>query len=160
MRVIAAAVPCLALAFTPAFAQAERSAPAAALVAELHRRVNEYRNVAGCPELRWHEAAARVAESHSRDMATRDYFDHVSPEGIDLQKRLLAGGVTWRGAIAENIALTARGPDVVIELWIDSPPHRENLDFCDFTYHGLGLHRDRWTQVLLERPHGTGDDHD
>jgi uncharacterized protein YkwD len=85
-------------------------------------------------------------------MSRRDYFDHFTPEGTDLHGRMLAGGVTWQGSIAENIALTVRGPDIVIELWMDSPPHRANLLDCSFTHHGLGLFRDRWTQVLVERP--------
>lgn len=119
---------------------------------ELHERVNEFRIIAGCPPLEWHEPTARVAGAHSEDMARRDYFDHVSPEGVDLVDRLLAGGVTWRGSVAENIALTVRGADVVIELWVDSPPHRANLEECTFTHHGLGLFRDRWTQVLVEDP--------
>jgi uncharacterized protein YkwD len=123
-------------------------------LAELHRLVNVHRQAAGCESLRWHEATARVAEAHSADMSRRDYFDHVTPEGTDLFRRLLAGGVTWQGSIAENIALTVRGPELVIELWMDSPPHRANLLDCSFTHHGLGLFRDRWTQVLIERPQG------
>lgn len=85
-------------------------------------------------------------------MATREYFDHLTPEGTDLSRRLMAGGVRWLGLIAENIALTAQGPAVVIELWVDSPPHRTNLENCIFTHQGLGVFRDHWTQVLVERP--------
>lgn len=121
-------------------------------LSELHHLVNEVRLAAGCEALRWHEPTARVAEAHSKDMATRDYFDHLTPEGTDLSRRLLAGGVSWRGSIAENIALTVRGPEIVVELWVDSPPHRANLEDCSFTHQGLGVFRDRWTQVLIERP--------
>ena len=121
-------------------------------LADLHQLVNVHRRAAGCEALGWHEATARVAEAHSADMSRRDYFDHFAPEGTDLLRRLLAGGVTWQGSIAENIALTVRGPATVIELWMDSPPHRANLLDCSFTHHGLGLFRDRWTQVLIERP--------
>ena len=124
------------------------------LLSELHRLVNGHRRAAGCEELEWHEGTARVAEGHSTDMSRRDYFDHVTPEGTDPSERLLAGGVTWHGSIAENIALTVRGPETVIELWLDSPPHRANVEECSFTHHGLGLYRDRWTQVLVERPDG------
>ena len=119
---------------------------------ELHRLVNAHRRDAGCRELRWHEGAARVAEAHSADMSRRDYFDHVTLEGTDLSRRLLKGGVTWHGSIAENLALTARGPETVIDLWVDSPTHRAILEECSFTHHGLGLFEDRWTQVLIERP--------
>ncbi len=123
-------------------------------LAELHLLVNHQRVAAGCEPLRWHEPTARVEEAHSRDMARRAYFDHLTPEGTDLSERLLAGGVTWHGSIAENVALTVRGPETVMELWMDSPPHRSNLEDCSFTHQGLGLYVDRWTQVLVEQPSG------
>jgi len=122
------------------------------ILAELHELINEHRVEAGCPPLRWHEPTARVAEAHSTDMARRDYFDHVTPEGTDLSQRLLAGGVAWRGSIAENLALTVRGPEVVLDLWLSSPPHRANIEECAFTHHGIGLFEDRWTEVLVEDP--------
>lgn len=121
-------------------------------LAELHQLINEHRAEVGCPPLLWHEPTARVAEAHSIDMARRDYFDHVTPEGTDLSRRLLAGDVAWRGSIAENLALTVRGPDVVLELWLGSPPHRANIEECAFTHHGIGLFEDRWTEVLVEDP--------
>jgi uncharacterized protein YkwD len=121
-------------------------------LSDLHQLVNQRRRATGCEALEWHEATARVAEAHSADMSRRGYFDHFTPEGTDLHGRMLAEGVSWQGSIAENIALTVRGPDIVIELWMDSPPHRANLLDCSFTHHGLGLFRDRWTQVLVERP--------
>jgi len=141
------------LAFPPLSAAQEAGDDAVGeSLARLHRLVNLRRVAAGCEPLKWHEPTARVAEAHSRDMSRRAYFDHVTPEGTDLSQRLLAGGVTWRGSIAENIALTVRGPATVIELWMDSPPHRSNLEDCSFTHEGLGLFIDRWTQVLVERP--------
>ncbi len=118
----------------------------------LHDLVNARRQDAGCEPLQWHEATARVADAHSADMFHRDFFDHLTPEGKDLYRRLITGGVRWRGVIAENIALTVGGPQTVIDLWMESPPHRANIENCTFTHEGLGLFRDRWTQVLVERP--------
>ena len=139
---------------SPSAAQPADDSGVSLALLELHELVNEHRRAAGCEALLWHEPTARVAEAHSRDMATRDFFDHLTPEGTDLSRRLVAGGVRWRGSIAENIALTAQGPEIVIELWVDSPPHRANLENCIFTHQGLGVFRDRWTQVLIERPRG------
>ena len=132
---------------------AEEPAPTGS-VGELHLLVNQRREAAGCAALRWHEPTARIAEDHSRDMALRDYFDHVTPDGTDLAARLLSGGVTWRGSIAENIARTPAGAVSAVELWMDSPPHRASIESCEFTHHGAGVFRDRWTQVLVETPGG------
>ncbi|MBT8462145.1 MAG: CAP domain-containing protein [Gemmatimonadetes bacterium] len=123
-------------------------------LSSLHDLVNERRRDAGCEPLQWHEPTARVAEAHSADMFHRDFFDHLTPDGRDLYRRLISGGVRWRGVIAENIALTVRGSQTVIDLWMESPPHRANIEDCTFTHEGLGLFRDRWTQVLVERPRG------
>ncbi len=155
-RSVAAALVVLArlAAPLPSPAQSAEESIVSREISELHRLVNVHRRAAGCEALEWHEATARVAEAHSTDMSRREFFDHVTPEGTHLSERLLAGGVTWSGSIAENIALTVRGAEVVIELWMDSPPHRENIEDCAFTHQGLGLFRDRWTQVLIERPRG------
>ena len=131
-------------------ADRDASAPPADLQL-LHLEVNRHRASVGCTKLEWHGAAARVAEGHSRDMAARDYFDHVSPEGTDPGRRLLSAGVSW-SAVAENIALTPAGPESALELWLDSPPHRENIERCEFTHHGVGAHGDRWTQILVQQP--------
>jgi uncharacterized protein YkwD len=139
---------------SPAPAQTPGEFTVERAVSELHDLVNTQREALGCKALLWHEPTARVAEAHSADMSARDFFDHFTPEGTDLYRRLLAGGVTWRGSIGENIALTSQGPEIVIELWMQSPPHRANILNCTFTHEGLGLFRDRWTQVLIERPGG------
>lgn len=127
-------------------------------VRELHALVNRHRMAVGCEALRWHGPSARVAEDHSRDMETRDYFAHVTPEGRGLAERLLAGGITWHGAIAENLARSPAGPESVLAMWLDSPPHRAAIETCSFTDQGIGRFRDLWTQVLIEdaRAGGSG----
>jgi uncharacterized protein YkwD len=121
-------------------------------LAALHALLNRHRTTAGCPPLAWHEPTARVAEAHSKDMALTDYFDHVSPDGLDPGQRLLAGGVTWHGLVAENLAWTPAGAMSAGEMWLDSPPHRANIERCEFTHHGIGAYGDRWTQVLVQNP--------
>src|SRR3990167_5148283 len=49
--------------------------------------VNEERVEAGLQPLTWNDNIAEVAEDHSEDMATRDYLDHYSPEGISPAQR-------------------------------------------------------------------------
>lgn len=119
---------------------------------EAHAMLNRHRDRVGCTPLQWHAPTARVAEEHSRDMATREYFDHISPDGSDPARRLLAGGVTWHGYSGENIARTPAGPRSAAELWLDSPPHRENVERCEFTHHGIGGYDGRWTQILIQEP--------
>lgn len=120
--------------------------------ARLHELVNRHRASVGCLPLRWHTAAASVAEARSADMITRRYFDHVTPDGRDVFDQLADAGVEAWGSTAENIALTQAGAASALEMWRDSPPHRRSLDNCSFTHHGLGERGGVWTQILLAHP--------
>ncbi len=103
---------------------------------EVLARVNDHRargadcgragNFAAAPALAWHDALFVAASGHSADMAARDYFAHVSPEGTDSGDRVTAAGYRW-SAVAENIA---GGPTSVAEViagWIDSDGHCANV---------------------------------
>jgi uncharacterized protein YkwD len=114
----------------------------------LHDLVNALRDRSGCPPLGWSAKLAAVARAHSRDMASRDYFDHAAPDGSLPADRLERAGIRSWGAVAENIALTPAGPASAFELWRDSPPHRRNLLYCAFTVHGIGRSGDLWTEDL------------
>jgi uncharacterized protein YkwD len=121
---------------------------AARRVADL---VNRHRASRGCPALTWDDGAARVAQAHSQDMAARRYFSHTSPEGRSPFDRLDAAGIRWSTA-AENIAQDPRGPDAVVRAWLASPGHRENIENCRLTRHGVGLSGDRWTHLFYTPP--------
>lgn len=123
-------------------------APTASPAAEMAALVNRHRAAAGCPPLVWLDGAARAAEAHSDDMARRNYFSHVSPDGDGLVERLDREGVSIRMA-AENIALDPGAPALVLGGWLRSPPHRQNLDNCRYTHHGVGERAGRWTHVFV-----------
>jgi uncharacterized protein YkwD len=119
------------------------------LVADMVALVNAHRRSRGCPELQWLDPAAEAAQGHSNDMALRDYFDHVSPEGQRPWDRLRARGVGYR-MIAENIAFTpGMSARETLAGWLQSPGHRQNLDNCAYTHHGIGLREARWTHLFV-----------
>jgi uncharacterized protein YkwD len=123
------------------------SGPAA--VQEMARLVNEHRQARGCGPLAWLQPAADAAQGHSADMARRNYFDHVSPEGQRPWDRLVARGVSYR-SMAENIAWTPeQGARQTLQGWIESPGHRHNLENCAYTHHGIGLQNAYWTHVFV-----------
>lgn len=126
------------------------SAPAggASPVVEMAALANRHRASAGCPPLAWLEGAARAARAHSDDMARRNYFDHVAPEGTGFPERLAREGVRLRMA-AENIALDPGTPAQVLAGWVRSPGHRRNLENCAYTHHGIGVRGAYWTHVFV-----------
>jgi uncharacterized protein YkwD len=134
-------------------AQPAETGPTEPDLAQAHQLINRHRASVGCDTLAWHEPAAEVAGTHSRDMSDRGFFDHVNPDGIGPGGRLLAAGVTWTGYAAENIAQTPAGATSAGEMWLDSASHRENIERCEFTHHGIGGYDDLWTEVLIQDPH-------
>lgn len=97
--------------------------------------------------LKYDPALSVVANKHSLDMASRNYFDHVSPEGQDLVNRLESGHICCTLA-GENIAFRSIGLSSIYlvlrsqhEGLMDSPAHRANLLNPEFTYVGIGIIR-------------------
>jgi len=121
-------------------------------VERLHDLINMHRETIGCPSLAWHAGAATVAQDRSADMDNRNYFDHKSPEGRTFIQELEDARIETRGSMGENIALTQAGPASALELWVDSKPHRENLENCAFTHQAIGESSGFWTQILLAHP--------
>ncbi len=84
------------------------------------------------------EAASGVATAHSTDMATRDYFEHTTPEGVTPGTRLTNGGVKWY-ACGENIAAGYTDPYETINGWYNSEGHRKNILNGRYLYLGVGF---------------------
>lgn len=87
------------------------SAELARLVAQEPLALNEYLTVA--------------ARAQSLDMAERDFFDHVNPDGLDPTQRAQAAGYT--GTAGENIAAGYSSIDEVHAAWLTSLGHRRNV---------------------------------
>ncbi len=121
-------------------------------VGRLHRMINQHRERIGCKAFEWHAEASVIARSRSADMYRRNYFDHETPDGRTFIHELEDAGIEAWGSVAENIALTQAGPASVLELWLDSRPHRRNLESCTYTHQALGETAGYWTQILIAQP--------
>lgn len=117
-------------------------------VEEMVALVNEHRRSVRCPALVWMQTVANAAQGHADDMARRDYFAHRSPEGLGPTDRLRAHGVSYR-AMGENIAQHPGTARDVMNGWLASPGHRQNLERCSYTHHGIGLREGYWTHLLI-----------
>jgi uncharacterized protein YkwD len=120
------------------------------------RLVNDARRTHGCPPLAINSRLVEAARGHAVDMASRGYFAHRSPSGEDAGDRVSDTGYDW-ATYGENIA---RGQDSVAEVvdsWLHSPTHRENIMTCAHSEVGVGLafdadHKPYWVQDLAS-PH-------
>ncbi|MFF7990767.1 CAP domain-containing protein [Kitasatospora xanthocidica] len=113
--------------------------------------VNAERAKAGCGPVAAEPRLATAAQSHSDDMANRNYFDHASPEGYHADHRIEATGYRW-STWGENIARGQKDPAAVMDAWMNSPGHRANILNCAFKQLGVGVRTGSggpwWTQVF------------
>ena len=77
-------------------------------------------------------------------MSLRDFYSHVSPEGVRLTGRLEAVNYSAEEA-GENLAIGNDLPSDVVKAWMNSEPHRDNLLNPDFTEIGIARsNTNRW----------------
>ena len=78
-------------------------------------------------------------------------FSHTRPDGRDCFTAMKEAGVSYRAA-GENIAKGQRTPEQVVDGWMKSDGHRENLLSADFGRLGVGYHvengRTYWVQLF------------
>jgi uncharacterized YkwD family protein len=109
--------------------------------------VNQERGKAGLKDLRMRDDLNKVAETKSADMVNKRYFSHQSPtygSPFDMLKRF---GISYRTA-GENIAQGQRTPGEVVDAWMKSPGHRQNILNAQFDSIGVGEVDKTWTQLF------------
>ncbi len=93
-------------------------------------------------------ALMRVAQTFAEDMNYRNYFSHLSPEGIDLGWRLRK--IHYHRLAGENIAWGYENPVDVVNGWMNSPGHRRNILQPIFSKMGVGHSGKYWVQVFTD----------
>jgi len=99
-----------------------------------------------------------AALQHSRDMAEHDVFDHRGHDGSSPAARVERAGFKDHRIVGENIAAGAVSPNEVVQGWLSSPGHCENIMDGRFTFMGVAfaenLHTRSavfWTQDFAAR---------
>lgn len=125
-------------------------------VNEAERRVVELTNVErrnnGLPDLELHTELSRVARIKSEDMRTSDYFSHTSPTHGSPFDMIRDNGISYQTA-GENIARGQQTPEQVVQSWMNSTGHRENILNADYTHIGVGYDENGhfWTQMFIKQ---------
>lgn len=95
-------------------------------------------------------ALSCAARSHALDMSTRGFFAHADPEGRRVRDRARSFGYT--GQVGENLAWGQSTPAQVVEVWLRSPDHCQNMLRPQLSAAGAGFARSAagktfWAQV-------------
>ena len=116
--------------------------------AEVVSLTNARRAAAGCGPVASQAQLTRAAQGHADDMAAHGYFSHTGRDGSAPWDRARAQGYTGNG-IGENIAQGYPSAAAVVEGWMNSSGHRENIENCSWRNIGVGYHAGTKTWVQL-----------
>lgn len=87
------------------------------------------------------------AQFKTNDMAATGIMSHDSPNYGGLQNILNRFNIAYSYA-GENLAVGQRSPEEVVNAWMNSPDHRENILSSNYTHIGVGYSNsgNYWTQ--------------
>jgi len=110
--------------------------------------VNEKRSAYGLDALTLSGELSVKARIKSQEMKDLGYFSHTSPtygSPFDMMKAL---GIRYYSA-GENIAMGYRTAEAVVNAWMNSTSHRENILSTRYTSMGIGYADGYWTQWFI-----------
>ncbi|MFE9276545.1 CAP domain-containing protein [Paenibacillus glucanolyticus] len=112
--------------------------------------VNKERANAGLKPLTVHAKLTTVAVDKAKDMSDNNYFSHTSPTHGSPFDMMKAYGISF-GYAGENIAKGQRTPQEVMNSWMNSQGHRENILSPNFTMIGVGYYNGYWVQEFISQ---------
>lgn len=120
---------------------------------EILNLVNAERAKAGVSPLTLNNDLSRSATLKSEDMAKNNYFSHTSPTYGSPFQMMQSLGISYSYA-GENIAMGQKSPEAVMDAWMNSQGHRENILSSNFTQLGVGYAANGsgtpyWTQQFI-----------
>jgi uncharacterized protein YkwD len=125
-----------------AFAQSG-SAPAVSkeqrMIAQVITLTNRERSKDGLTALVQNANLSKAAAYLASDLAERQELEHMDRRGRRLVERVEADGYTTWTSVAENIAYGQETAARVVDAWMKSPGHRENLMGRSYSEIGVGL---------------------
>ncbi len=112
--------------------------------------VNEERQKAGRGELDWSDTLSEAASERAKELT--ELFSHSRPDGRDCFTVLSEYSIGSMAA-GENIAMGQRTPQEVMNAWMNSKGHRENILNASFDTIGVGYYEENgvyyWVQLFI-----------
>lgn len=99
---------------------------------------NQERVKAGLNELSTNSALTKAAQLKSEDMLNHQYFAHISPSGVTPWFWMAKTGYTYQIA-GENLAIDFNEAEDVVQAWLNSPSHRDNMLRPDYAETGVAV---------------------
>jgi uncharacterized protein YkwD len=108
---------------------------------------------APAPALTFDERLRCAARKHSKDMGVNNFFSHTGSNGSTPWQRITSAGYTPYTAAAENIAAGHATASAVVDAWMASAGHCNNIMNPNLRHLGVGYYyggtstyKHYWTQ--------------
>ena len=110
---------------------------------------NQQRRANGKPDLTLNKTLCANAAVRAEEISRDDWFSHQRPDGTMCFTAVTVDYMTC----GENIAYGTRTVSATVAAWMDSPGHRANILFDEFTQAGFGCYEldgvRYWTQFFI-----------
>lgn len=104
------------------------------------KQINQHRRAEDLQPLKWNAKVAKIARTHSKNMAQgRVEFGHA---GFNKRYKKIQNQISNVRSVGENVAYTTVTPGTakhVVQLWLNSKGHRENIETPEFNVSGMGV---------------------
>jgi len=117
--------------------------------AQVVNLVNQERAKAGLQPLATDDKLAGMAMDKAKDMHDNQYFDHQSPTYGSPFDMMRSYGIQYSYA-GENIAMGQRTPEEVMNGWMNSEGHRQNILNPNFNKIGVAYYNGYWVQEFIK----------
>lgn len=107
-------------------------------VSKLFELTNEERTKNSLPTLTYNPELEAAAKAKAADMFTKNYWNHFAPDGTSPWDFIMKSGYQYEYA-GENLAKNFLFSQGVVDAWMASPSHRENIVKKEYTEVGYAV---------------------
>lgn len=107
-------------------------------IEKLNQLTNEQRQKNNLPSLTVNSALTLAAQKKAENMFQENYWSHYSPDGKTPWDFILGAGYKYEYA-GENLAKNFLFSNGVVDAWMNSPTHRDNLLKKEYTEVGYAI---------------------
>jgi len=117
-------------------------------------KLNQIRKSLGLNALKRSSKLRQVATLKFRDLIRGEYFAHTSTDGKNPWYWYKLAGYKYSFA-GENLAMNFKNADEVLNAWMESPAHRENLLLPDYEEVAVVVGKNKHGKLLAVEEFGT-----
>ncbi|PIP62764.1 hypothetical protein COS31_05260 [Candidatus Roizmanbacteria bacterium CG02_land_8_20_14_3_00_36_15] len=107
-------------------------------VEKLYQLTDQERQKNNLPTLTYNDKLASAAHQKAEDMFRKNYWSHYAPDGTTPWDFILGSGYKYEYA-GENLAKNFLFSQGVVDAWMNSPSHRENILRSEYSEVGLAV---------------------